>query len=188
MLDLRIGPGRRAVPLEATVVRVLSRADLEHLRGERGVQPIPIKALRERHHAIARHLASGLSETEVSAITGMTISRISILKSDPTFAELLAFYRKSVDAQYADMHANLAGLATDAIAIMRERLEDAPENISDARLSELIKLGADRTGFGPQTKNETNINVNLADRLKAARERVAERRAMIDITPQEAAE
>lgn len=182
MLELRIGPGRRTAEVEVQVVRPLDRADLMLLVGERGTQAKPIKAIRDRHHSVARLLAQGMTDGEVAAITGYMASRISILKSDPTFRELVEFYKRDIAAVYVDMHATLAGLSLDAALIMRERLEDNPDDISDTKLLEIIKVGADRTGLGPTTKQDVNINVNLANRLEAARKRVAQR--MIDITPE----
>src|SRR5262245_9909428 len=134
MLDLRIGPGRRNVDLTVQVVRGLVPADLVLLAGERGTKPIAIKALRERHHSIARLIAEGRHQGEVAAITGYTQSRISILLTDPTFAELVAFYKREIDVAYVDLHTTLAGMALDAAQVLRERLEDNPEDVSDTKL------------------------------------------------------
>lgn len=195
MLELsppRIGPGRRNAEITAEVVRDLTAADMELLRGERGIQPIPITRLRERHHTVARLIAEGRKAVEVAAITGMTQSRISILQSDPTFKELVIFYRGEVEARYVEMHDTLAGLSIDAAVKLREKLEASDEEggdqLSIAQLIELTKLGADRTGHGPSSSTTVNVNVGLASRLEEARKRVAERRKMIDVTPQEAAE
>jgi hypothetical protein len=50
-------------------------------------------------------------------------------------------------------------------------------------LTELVKMGADRTGFGPQSKStNVNVTVDFGARLEAARRRVAERK-VIDVTP-----
>lgn len=187
MLELRTGPGRRSAEVAATVVRELTAADLVLLEGERGIRPKPIERLRDRHHAMARLIAEGRKIGEVAAITGMTISRLSILQGDPTFAELVEFYRKDVSAAYAELHDHLAGISLDAVVTLRERLEDDPDELSTKDLLAIAQLGADRTGHGPQSSQVVNVNVNLASRLEAARKRVADRK-LIDITPQEAAE
>lgn len=183
MLDLRIGPGRRVAPTIVRDLGSLTEEQLVLLAGERGTKATPIKELRDRHHSVARLLASGKKEWEVAAITGYGISRIAILKADPTFRELVEFYRKEVDTAYVDLHEQLAGMAKDAIIVMRERLEDAPEELSDTKLLEMIKLGADRTGHGPSSTQNVNVHVGLAEKLEAARKRVAERK-MIDVTPE----
>jgi hypothetical protein len=43
---------------------------------------------------------------------------------------------------------------------------------------EITKLGADRTGFGPQS-SQLNVNVDLSGRLEAARKRVAMRKLKV---------
>lgn len=171
----------------AQVVRELTSADLELLRGERGTQPKPIERLRDRHHSMARLIAEGKKIGEVAAITGMTISRLSILQGDPTFAELVEFYRRDVNTQYAELHEHLAGVSLDAVVTLRERIEDDPDQLSTKDLLAIAQLGADRTGHGPVSSQNVNVNMNLASRLEAARKRVADRK-LIDITPQEAAE
>lgn len=195
MLELtppRVGPGRRNADITAEVVRDLTAEDMELLRGERGIQPKPIQRLRERHHTMARLIAEGRKIGEVAAIVGMEISRVSILQGDPTFKELVVFYRGEVEARYVEVHETLAGLSLDAAIKLREKLEASDEEgadqISIAQLIELTKLGADRTGHGPSSTATVNVNVGLASRLEEARKRVADRRKVIDITPQEAAE
>lgn len=172
--------GRASKVLTATQVRELDETDILLLREEKGSKPPPLKRLSERHHALARCLASGTMSPSDAAITcGYATSRVSILQADPAFQELLAFYRQDVNAKYLDMHGVLAGLSLDAATELRERLEGDMEaeekKISVGQLIELTKLGADRTGFGPQS-SQVNVNVDLAGRLQAARERVAMRR------------
>lgn len=171
--------------MSATQVRELDEVDIALLGEEKGSTAPPLKRLSERHHALARCLASGMTDGDAAITCGYVTSRVSILKADPAFNELLAFYRQDVTTKYLDMHGVLAGLSLDAAMELRERLETdieaADKKISVTQLMELTKLGADRTGFGPQA-SQVNINVDLAGRLQAARERVAQRR----ITPDEA--
>lgn len=165
--------------MSAVQVRELDACDIALLAEEKGSKAPALKRLSERHHALARCLASGMEESDAAITCGYVTSRVSILKADPAFQELLAFYRGAVEAKYLDMHGVLAGLSLDAAMELRERLEtdiEADEKkISVTQLMELTKLGADRTGFGPQA-SQVNINVDLAGRLQAARERVALRR------------
>lgn len=168
--------GRAAKPVVAEVVRALDAADVALLQEEKGSAAPAIKRLSERHHALARNLAGGMSPSEAAIVCGYSLSRVSILQDDPAFRELLEFYRADVQTQYRDLHVRLSGVAADALDVLQERLEDTPEDLSVGQLIELSKLGADRTGYGPQT-SQTNLNVNidLASRLEAARKRVRER-------------
>jgi hypothetical protein len=171
--------GRARKPVEATVVRELDATDLVLLDEEKGSRAPPIKRLSERHHALARMLAGGMGSGEAAIVCGYAPSRVSILLDDPAFRELLSFYREDVTAQYRDLHQRLSGLALDAAEEIASRLEDEPEKIAIGQLLEITKMGADRTGHGPQTSSmNMNVNVDLAGRLEAARKRVAARREL----------
>jgi len=176
--------GRAPKPIVAVEVRELQPSDFALLATERGIEAQPLKRLGERHHALARLLAQGVSPGEASVVTGLSGSRISILKADPTFADLVAFYKDKVDAEYVGMHATLAGLSLDAANVLRDRLEEDPDALSVGQLLEAVKVGADRTGFGPKSESTLNVNVGLAEKMQAARERAEVRRRMIDITPE----
>lgn len=175
--------GRASKPLTAVQARELDSVDVALLAEEKGSKAPALKRLSERHHALARCLASGMEPGDAAITCGYVASRVSILQADPAFQELLAFYRQDVNTKYLDMHGVLAGLSLDAAMELRHRLEDEMESnekkFNVTALIELTKLGADRTGFGPQS-SQVNVNVDLAGRLQAARERVAMRRITQD--------
>ena len=180
-LDFMRTRGRTARPIVATVKRELQPSDIATLQDERESVAPAIKRISERHHALARNLAGGMSPSEAAIVCGYVGSRVSILLDDPAFKELLNFYRADVNAQYRDLHVRLSGLALDAAEELSARLEEKPEEISITALMELTKMGAVRTGFGPQSSTTNlNVNVDLAGRLQRARERVAERQALSD--------
>lgn len=173
--------GRAPIDLSPAVVRDLTRGDLAALEEEKGSTTPALKRISDRHHALARNLAGGMKEAEAALVCGISNSRISILKNDPQFQELLEFYRGEVDLVYRDMHEKLAGVASIALDELQERLEDTPEKVSMGHLMEVVKLGADRTGFGPQSSTTNlNVNVDMAARLNAARERVRQRQQTIE--------
>lgn len=173
--------GRAARPIIATVVRKLDAADLALLGEEKGSEPTALKRLSDRHHALARNLASGMPPGDAAVMSGYVLSRVSILQGDPAFRELVEFYRRDVTFQYRDLHQRLSGLALDAAEELSVRLEDTPGAVSIGQLLEITKMGADRTGHGPQTsQTNVNINVDLAGRLQRARERVEARRIGVD--------
>lgn len=170
--------GRAPKPIAAAVVRELVESDLVLLNSERGIKPSALKRLTERHHALARNIASGMAVGEAALLQGYTISRVSILQSDPAFKELLGFYREDAQRPYRDLHNRLSGLAMDATEELSNRLEEEPEKVSLSQLMELAKMGADRTGHGPSSTS-LNVNVDLAGRLEAARKRVAMRKLTV---------
>ncbi len=166
--------GRARKPLTAVLNRPLTEQDILSLQEERQTQAPKIRKLRDRHHALARAIASGLSESDASILCGYDKSRVSILKGDPAFSELVTFYRGKVDEKYYGMHERMAGLGQDAVDELADRLEDGPEDFSINQLLELTKGMADRTGHGVSTKAEVNVKFGLAERLASARQRTEE--------------
>lgn len=164
--------GRKAQPLTAEVTRELRPTDLALLGTERGIKASHVQRISDRHHALARCIATGTTVEEACIITGYTPSRVSVLKGDPAFEELVSFYRGAKSEAVRDLGEQLLSVAKDAASLIQERLEDTPETVSTSELMDLVKVGADRTGFGPKT-TQVNVNVNLGDRLKAARERAS---------------
>lgn len=164
--------GRPRKRIEYEVLGELTLEDLEGLGVEKGLKSLsPVKRISDRHHALARCIASGVTDFEASVVTGYCLGRIRGLKQDPAFKELVTFYRGAVIEKFADLHERLAGLAVDAADLLRDRMEDSPEEISTGQLTELVKMGADRTGHGP-SNTTVNVNIGLASRLEAARKRV----------------
>lgn len=181
-LSLELAPprtrGRAPAHIEIEGTRPLRPDDLVLLGEEKGSTLNPIKRLSERHHALAKAIASGVKPGEAGIICGYSNSRVSILQADPSFKELVKFYTEQKDAQYLEMHERIAGLSVDALEELRERLEEDPDSFSNGLLLDLVTKMADRSGNGPSTTStqNVNVNVNLADRLQAARERVAKSR------------
>ncbi len=171
--DIHLG-GRAAKALSAEVCRELVASDLELLATERAIKPTHVQRITDRHHALARCLATGMSATEAGLCTGYTASRISVLRGDPSFEELISFYQRERGVQVLDLQQRMASLAIDATSEIQDRLELDPASFNMDALLDVVKLTADRTGNGPQSKTtNVNVNVNLGDRMKAARERAA---------------
>lgn len=176
--DLSLGSkprtrGRPAKAVSAEFLRELDAPDLALLGSERGVHAPAVKQLRDRHHALARALAQGISESECSAITGYSSSRISILKADSSFRELVAHYREVKGSAFADFQERAAAVSIEALNIIADRLEDEPEAVTTGQALEIVKTLADRTGHAPVSRiQQTNINVDLGGRLAAARQRL----------------
>lgn len=176
-LGLEISPrvlGRIAAPLEVQFVRNLRVEDLDLLnlpRPKADPSLGPVKRLSERHHALARLIGGGVGTSEAAAIVGYHPNRVSMLKNDPAFQELVAFYRSSADRELRSNFERLAGLTADAADLLQERLNEAPEDVSTGQLIEIVKVAADRSGNAPiSTSVQVDVRVNLADKLKAARE------------------
>ncbi len=135
----------------------------------------PLQRIRDRHHAIARGFASGLSNVQISAIYGMAYNRVCVLRTDPSMEELIAFYRGQINQEFVDMHARMATLSSSAVEELQTRLEDNPEEFTVNDLREIGKTFADRTGHAPVAKSvSVNVNLGMASRLEEARRRARE--------------
>lgn len=157
-LNLEISPVSQP-PLMAELGRPLLAEDLVILETTRlGSKPQSLKKIRAIHHQAARLLATGMKAVEVGALTGFSSSRLSILKNDPTFAELLAFYTEQVNVRFQDMQDKLATLGYDAAQELHERVIDNPEDITNGTLIQLMSAALDRSGHGPTSKHQVNHN------------------------------
>ena len=177
-LALSLEPrGRRSSPLEVASIGKIGESDLALLAGSRGSVVSPIKRLRDRHHSLAKALVSGMSDTEASVITGYDPSRISILKNDPSFKQLMAEYAEVKDGCFADFQERAASVSLEYLNILADKAEDDPESVDAAFALEVVKTLADRTGHAPVAKSvQVNATVDLTSRLESARKRVIESR------------
>lgn len=166
--------GRATKDVTCTLVRPVEEQDLAFLNKERGVKPPQVKELRYRHHTLARLLAAGKTDIECSVDTGYSQSRISILKADPAFEELVKFYVKELDAEFVDLGEMLGGLSKTAAGQLLDELEEDPDAFTKREKMDLLKIGADRTGHGPQVQSthQVNIHVDMAERMERARQRL----------------
>lgn len=174
--------GRRRERAEVTSVVALTEDDLALLAEPRPAPASPLQRITDRHHGLARILADGMEHWEAAIVTGYNPSYISFLLTNPTFKDLVAFYRTKTEAKYADMGDRLHGLGMVSTETLLERLENDPDSISNGMLLDIVKVAADRTGHGPATTN-VQVNVGLAGRLEAARRRVIEGTATEVSTP-----
>lgn len=167
--------GRASAPLAHEFAGEVTAGDLALLASEREVPATPVVIrLRDRHHALARCLANGMTETEASIITGYDISRISILKRSPAFAGLVEDFKKIDAGLQAEFMVRATTLTMTAMDRLQEALEDDEKPMSPAMALEIGKFGADRTGHAPVQKSlNINASVDLGSRMAEARKRLA---------------
>lgn len=125
----------------------------------------PLVRLRDSHHQVARLLARGLTPQEVSLQTGYAISRLSVLQGDPSFKELMAFYRQNAQEAALSVEAQLLLVAKDAMQAFHERILDAPEEMASQTILDGAKTFLDRAGYAPvQRSINKNLNLSIAKR------------------------
>lgn len=176
-LDLRIG-GRGKTQQAVTAMRPLTPEDLLLLEDVRDVKPQPLKELRTRHHTLARYIAEGRPDYVCAALLNYTPSRISILKTDHSFNQLVEFYRAQIEEAFQDANALAADLSYDFLRMLQTRAEENGEDMTNTFLLEGATRLMDRTGNGPTSKQDVNITVGFGSRLEEARKRAAAMRTI----------
>lgn len=124
-----------------------------------GVAPQPLNAVRHTHHKLARLLALGMDESRAAYICNYDVSRVSILKSDPLFIEVLNYYSIQVEESFVDTVEVMKGLSLDALGELTSRLQSNPNSFTVPHLIELVKAMADRSGNGPTSNHNVNARV-----------------------------
>ena len=154
--DLIPSRGAVAEPLLLEVERELTARDLTQL-SEAPKTSVPVlQKLRATHHRQAQLLAEGKTPTQVAMMVGCTVQRLVQLQIDPTFQELMAYYRDQIATAQVSDAARLADKIVDlgemAIDELRERMEDDSKRgsmpTSDVR--RIAEFAMDRTVAPPK--------------------------------------
>lgn len=149
------GAGKPPIALEIYETRPLTAEDIQKVNSAAvGVSDTKaLKKLRDRHHLAAELMAKGYKDVEIAGITGYSQSRLSILKNDPAFAELVETKRAVVRVTFTDTVEKMKAFTDDAIETLQERLEDTPDTFTNTQLIEAVKTIGDRAGFAPVQKS-----------------------------------
>lgn len=178
MDDLSFITGSRAPqdPFFAEEERALCAADL---LAKSAPGTAAIKRLRDSHHQIAAMLAAGVTATEVAATTGYSEIRISLLQSDPAFKGLLEFYRGRTRESLEKVIDRIKVLGLDALAELQERLDQSPEDFTNADLMRLVGLTMDRAGYGATKKIEVSQGLTREE-IEALKQAAKQRERVVD--------
>lgn len=151
--------GRRGASAPSFLREILPEDLSQILFGQKSQNPAvrPLAKVRNTHHQAARLLAEGRSVVETAEITGYTPQRISDLKNDPTFQNLVAHYRDQVQAKWLNVHERLQSLGIAVTEELQERLEEAPEKFTNEELRRWAETLLDRSGNGPSATRNVNV-------------------------------
>lgn len=146
--------------------------------------PNDLKKIREKHHHVARLVAGGMQQRMVASITGYTESYISILLNNPSMQELVELYRIK-DGYASDLAVEkLKAVGLKALERLDEKLD--ADGLSNLELLSAAKLGLDRSGHGPQSKQAVISEQHIIDHARLAELNAeAKRRNAEYIVPQE---
>lgn len=144
--------------------------------------PSDLKRIKEKHHSVARMLASGLTQRMVSQLCGYTESYLSILLNNPAMQELIEFYRIQAGAAAQLIGEKLRTVGMKALEQLDERIDE--KSLTNQELMGTAKLGLDRGGHGPTSSQHVIREDHIIDHAELARRnRAAEQRNSQYIVP-----
>jgi hypothetical protein len=120
----------------------------------------PLKKARAIHHKQAQLLAAGHSNEEVASIIGTTSARISLLRNDPTFRELIAFYSDQSAEIELETHKRIQNTLIDVLELsaneIQQRLEDDTQRarMPLGELRRTAEFAADRSIAPPRATQQ----------------------------------
>jgi hypothetical protein len=133
-----------------------------------------IERYREHHHAIAKMIAVGMTDSMIRQRTGVSTRRLTLLRADPTFMDhLVHHYAKIIDEKW---HENVDTWTDLGMSAMIRGLTHVNEHFDQAEdAGELVPLNqahkvamdlADR--FGRGKTSTVNVNIDFASALDKA--------------------
>lgn len=171
LLNLPVAPLVAEPALYAEAGRELSLEDILMLETTPlGTKPQPLARVREIHHQVARLLAAGMKPVEISAVAGISQSRISILKNDPLFSELVEHYSANEATAFASVRDRLAMLGLDAATVLHERIVEKPDEVGTNTLISILETALDRAGHAPVKRSQNVTTLLTAGDLKELKE------------------
>jgi hypothetical protein len=167
--------GRRGRGYEILAVRELTADEVKNLH--RAKLPA-VKRLRHAHQRLALLIATGLTDGEISTLTGYSLSRISSLKADPAFRQLISVKQGLIESHTVDQIAEYNSLiltnGIKAEQLIADKLdaaiEDEEDDIPWAVLLKASRDAADRVGLAKRSV-AVNVNVDFASQLQKAVQR-----------------
>lgn len=129
-------------PILWEMVRELEESDLPALisvTSEVSQPPAqPLSKVRAAHHSLAQLIVEGKSNIEIGFLSGYSPTYISMLRSDPTFKELVAHYSQNRDKVYVDVLERMKIAGLNSLEELQDRLTNEPEKFANSQLLELV--------------------------------------------------
>lgn len=179
VLGTAAGGRRKAAPLAVARVRALEASDLELLQNppNAALPARPLQVIRHSHHQLARLIASGKGDQEISLITGYSPSYISSLKGGQDFAELISYYGAQKELIFVETMERMKIFGLTCLDELQKRFEEAPDSFTHNQVAELIDLmlikptKAQAPAFGsPGAGGPVTVNVQFVSGAQKAPE------------------
>lgn len=142
VLGTAAGGRRKAAPLEVARVRELTSEDVPLLQAppNAALPARPLQTIRHSHHQLARLIASGKPDQEISLITGYSPSYISSLKGGQDFQELISYYGSQKELIFIEAMERMKIFGLSCLDELQKRFDEAPESFTNNQIAELTEL------------------------------------------------
>lgn len=142
VLGTAAGGRRKSAPLAVVKVRALEASDIELLQNppNAALPARPLQTIRHSHHQLARLIAAGKADQEISLITGYSPSYISSLKGGQDFQELISYYAAQKELIFVETMERMKIFGLTCLDELQRRFEEAPESFTHNQVAELTEL------------------------------------------------
>lgn len=137
------GSGRKVgPPVIVGRVRSLTAEDVPALMNPAPLnsKPATLQSIRHSHHQLARLIAAGKPDQEISLIIGYSPAYISTLKLGADFKTLIEYYSTQKDLIFVDVMERMKVLGLSTLDEIQKRFEDAPESFTHQQMMDLTEL------------------------------------------------
>lgn len=136
------GGRRQSAALAIEIVRPLTQADIPLLANPPAVGSKfkPPAQLRHSHHQIARLIASGRPDSEISLITGYNPAYISGLKGGQDFRELVRYYEAQKDLIFVDVLERMKVMGLNTLEEIQRQFDEDPSVFTTQQKIDLVEL------------------------------------------------
>ena len=177
-MPMSLKPGQsprnsRGTPYKILHVRPLDESDLPALR-EKSAPMARLTNLRDSHHAVARLMASGLTNVAIAEALGHSLQSMTRYRRDPAMQELVAHYRSLITDNWLEDQDQITRMSVSAITkglrTIHDHFDEAEATgdlVPLPRALNVVSDLMDRFGYGKKSAT-LNMNVNYAAELEAA--------------------
>lgn len=158
------GSGRKVgPPVIVGRVRSLTAEDVPALMNPSplGSKPAGVLHLRHSHHQLARLIAAGKPDQEISLITGYSPAYISSLKGGADFKGLIEYYSAQKEMIFVEVMERMKVLGLNSIDEIQRRFDESPESFTTQQLMDLTELMLIKPSKMPASGQPANGNVTV---------------------------
>lgn len=153
------------------VIRSLTPDDFSLLNTTLPSPRASLVQIRHSHHQLAQLLSEGRQQSEAALLTGYSPTYVSVLKDDPSFQELVAYYAAQQELVYVDVLERMKSLGLSTVDELQNRLEEDSTQFTNRELLDQVEMmlvkpmvatrGGILPGHAAPSGSGVSVNVNF---------------------------